>query len=154
MSENYSNNPKLCKATYIQNPIQRSPSFLWMVTTNADRRSTGNLISNARLIERSQRRCSHWWYQILCKQNVKAFKCMCPPRHGKVFLRGHQQVTRQKTPPPSQYLTEVGLFCKMFDKIIIIQRYASPFIIHFYVHKKNPVKIHFYTIADYNDITK
>lgn len=85
---------------------------------------------------------------------MKAFKCMCPPRHGKVFLRGHQQVTRQKTPPPSQYLTEVGLFCKMFDKIIIIQRYASPFIIHFYVNKKNPVKIHFYTIADYYDITK
>lgn len=79
---------------------------------------------------------------------------MCPPRHGKVFLRGHQQVTRQKTPPQSQYLTEVGLFCKMFDKIIINQRYASPFIIHFYVHKKNPVKIHFYTIADYYDITK
>lgn len=111
-----------------------------MVTTNVDRRSTGNLISNARLIERSQRRCSLWWYQILCKQNVKAFKCMCPPRHGKVFLRGHQQVTRQKTPPPSQYLTEVGLFCKMFDKIIIIQRYASPFIIHFYVHKKTSLK--------------
>lgn len=113
-----------------------------------------NLISNARLIERSQRRCSHWWYQILCKQNVKAFKCMCTPPHGKVFLRGHQPVTRQKTPPPSQYLTEVGLFCKMFDKIIIIQRYASPFIIHFYVHKKKTVKIHVYTIADYYDITK
>lgn len=116
-----------------------------------------NLISNARLIERSRRRCSHWWYQILCKQNVKAFKCMCTPPHGKVFLRGHQPVTRQKTPPippKSQYLTEVGLFCKMFDKIIIIQIYASPFIIHFYVHKKKTVKIHVYTIADYYDITK
>lgn len=82
---------------------------------------------------------------------------MCTPPHGKVFLRGHQPVTRQKTPPmppKSQYLTEVGLFCKMFDKIIIIQRYASPFIIHFYVHKKKTVKIHVYTIADYYDITK
>lgn len=56
--------------------------------------------------------------------------------------------------PTIAILNGGGLFCKMFDKIIIIQRYASPFIIHFYVHKKKTVKIHVYTIADYYDITK